>query len=54
MIEKLGLGRLFEITFTLILVFLVLDNSFGVARILQSAGNVYTESVKALQGRGGA
>jgi hypothetical protein len=48
---KETLSHIFEITFTLILAYLVIDNSFGVARILQSAGGVYTQSIKALQGR---
>jgi len=44
--------RVIEITFTLILVYLILANAFGFSSVVSSIGNVYVQSVKALQGRG--
>lgn len=49
---KETLSHILEITFTLVLVYLLLSNSFGLSQVLKSAGAVYTEGVKALQGRG--
>ncbi len=43
--------NLFEITFILIIVYLVLTNASGFASAIRSLGSVYTSSVKALQGR---
>ena len=40
-----------EVTFTLIVVYLVLANAFGFSSAVTSIGNVYVQSVKALQGR---
>ena len=45
------LGRLAEITFVLILVFLVLSRSQGFSTITRSIGQAYTGAVTALQGR---
>lgn len=43
--------RVLEGTITAILVFLVLSNADGFARVAGAAGRVYVGSVKALQGR---
>lgn len=40
-----------ESIFVLILLFLVLDNSFGFARIVGVAGGASTNLIKTLQGR---
>jgi hypothetical protein len=44
-------SRWIEITFVLILMFLVLSRSSGFSSITRSIGSTYVESVKALQGR---
>lgn len=43
--------RLFEVTFTLVLVYLILNNAVGFSSAVTAAGNVYVNAVKALQGR---
>ena len=43
--------KILEITFTLILVYLVLSRSQGFSAAVRSIGGVYTDAVKALQGR---
>lgn len=43
--------KILEITFTLILVYLVLQNAYGFSSAVGSIGSVYIGSVKALQGR---
>lgn len=43
--------RMFEVSFTLILVYLILNNAVGFSSVISSAGAVYVNSVKALQGR---
>lgn len=40
-----------ESTFVLILVFLVVSNAFGFSQAMQSIGDLYTSSVRTLQGR---
>jgi len=45
------MGRILEITFLLILIYLVLSRAFGFSLAIQSIGKVYVDSVKALQGR---
>jgi hypothetical protein len=44
-------SRILEISFTLILVYLVLANAYGFSSAVESVGSVYVSSVKALQGR---
>jgi hypothetical protein len=43
--------RWIEITFVLIVLYLVLTNSDGFSSAVRSLGSVYTQSVRALQGR---
>jgi len=43
--------NLLELTFTLILVYLIVTNASGFANSVRSLGSVYTSSIKALQGR---
>ncbi len=45
-----GLGALFEMTFVLILIFLILSKAQGLSTALGAFGDVYTRSIKALQG----
>lgn len=45
------LDHVVEVSFTLILVYLILNNATGFSSVLSTAGNVYVQSVKALQGR---
>lgn len=45
------IDRILEITFVLILVYLVLSMSEGFSQSITSIGNVYSKSVKTLQGR---
>ena len=45
------MGRVLEITFLLILVYLVLSRALGFSTAVRSVGKVYVDSVKALQGR---
>lgn len=40
-----------EITFVLILLYLILSRSTGFASAIKSIGSVYSQSVRALQGR---
>lgn len=44
-------NRWIEITFTLVLVFLVLSNGQAFSMIANTVGSVYANSVKVLQGR---
>jgi len=44
-------GQLLEITFVLIILFLVLNNGSAFSSVVRSLGSVYTGSVKVLQGR---
>lgn len=46
------LGRWMEITFVLIILFLVLSRPEGFSKVVGSLGSVYSGSVKVLQGRG--
>jgi len=46
----MGLGGLFEMTFLLILVYLLLRNADGLATALNAFTAGYTKGVKALQG----
>lgn len=43
--------RLLEITFVLIVIYLVLSKSSGFSSVVRSLGSVYTQGVAALQGR---
>jgi hypothetical protein len=45
------LGRWLEITFMLILVYLVLSRATGFSSAISSLSSFYVEGVKALQGR---
>ena len=45
------MGRILEITFILILIYLVLSRAVGFSAAVKSIGKVYVDSVKALQGR---
>ncbi len=47
----MNVTKLFEVTFTLILVYLVLRNASGFGNVVRNLGSVYTGSVRALQGR---
>lgn len=44
-------GRLLEITFTLVLVYLVLSNASNFKTAIESIGGVYVKGVTALQAR---
>lgn len=44
-------GKLFEITFTLVLVYLVLRNASGFSSAIKGFGSAYSGFVKVLQGR---
>lgn len=44
-------GRILEITFVAVILYLILANAFGFSSIVTSLGNVYVKSVGALQGR---
>lgn len=46
-----NLSRWIEITFVLIVLYLVLSRALGFSSVVRSIGKVYVESVKALQGR---
>lgn len=43
--------RWIEITFTLILVYLILTRASGFSQVVREIGSAYTGAVKALQGR---
>lgn len=45
------LSQVLEITITAVLLYLVLSNWYGFQQILQTGGSVYSQSVRALQGR---
>lgn len=47
----MNVERLLEITFTLILVYLILTQAKGFSSSVRSLSSAYTEGVKALQGR---
>lgn len=47
----MNIGRWMEITFMLILAYLILSNYKGFAAAINSIGGAYTSSVRALQGR---
>jgi hypothetical protein len=47
----MNVDRLFEITFTLVLVYLVLQNATAFSRAVNSLSQTYTSGVKTLQGR---
>lgn len=44
-------GQLLEITFVLIVLYLVLSNGNSFSTVVRSLGGVYANSVKVLQGR---
>jgi hypothetical protein len=48
----LKLDKVLEITFTLIMLYLILVNYKGFSNVVSSLGGAYTGAVKALQGRG--
>lgn len=45
------LNRIIEVTFVLIILYLVVANAAGFAQAIRAIGGVYTDSVKALQAR---
>lgn len=45
------MGRVLEITFVLILAYLILSRAVGFSSAVRAIGKVYVDSVKALQGR---
>ncbi len=47
----MNFARIVEGTITLIIIYLVVSNSYGVARLAEVGGNTYVSAVKALQGR---
>lgn len=44
-------SRVIEVTFVLIILYLVLTNSFGFTRVVGAIGQAYGDVVKVLQGR---
>lgn len=48
---NLNVERILEITITAVVLYLVLTNGQAFSNIITSAGSVYAESVRALQGR---
>lgn len=44
-------GRILEITFILVLMYLVLTNGNAFSQVVSSIGSVYNNSVRTLQGR---
>ncbi len=44
-------GRVIEISFVLILVFLVLSNAPAFVSIAKTTGDIYTQAARTLQGR---
>lgn len=44
-------SKILEITFVLIIIFLVVNNASGFSSVVRSIGSVYGSSVKVLQGR---
>lgn len=44
-------SQIIEATVVLVILYLVLANAFGFSTVLATAGNVYSTSVKTLQGR---
>lgn len=46
-----NIGRILEISFVLIFVYLVVTNFVGFGAGVNAIGNLYTGSVRALQGR---
>ena len=47
----MNVGKILEITFTLIVIYLVVQNAMGASSLIKSSGAVYVDAVKALQGR---
>lgn len=45
------ISRWLEITFVLIVLYLVLSRAFGFSSAVKAIGGVYVDAVKALQGR---
>lgn len=48
---NLKIEQILEITFTLIVLYLVLANASGFSSVVNSIGGLYVSSVKTLQGR---
>lgn len=46
-----GISRWIEITFVLIVLYLVLSRALGFGTVVRSIGKVYVDAIKALQGR---
>lgn len=46
-----GFSQILEITFMLILIYLVVVNADGFSNSIRALGSVYTSAVRALQGR---
>lgn len=47
----MNINKILEITFVLILVYLVVKNAQGFGSVIRNIGSVYGSSVRALQGR---
>lgn len=45
------IGRILEITFSLVLVYLILTNADSFARVTSAVSEAYTSAVRTLQGR---
>lgn len=45
------LSRILEISFTLIMIYLVLSQADNFSTVIKSAGDIYIKAVKTLQGR---
>lgn len=45
------IGKVLEITFVLVLVYLVVSNASGFSQVVNAIGGTYASSVKALQAR---
>ncbi len=48
----MDVGRILEITFVLIVLYLVLSNGSSFGSVVNTIGSTYIGAVKALQGRG--
>lgn len=46
-----SVNRIIEITFTLVLVFLILSNGQAFSMVANTVGSIYVNSVRALQGQ---
>lgn len=51
MLKENPVSKILEITFVLVLVFLVITNANGFSSAVRAIGGVYSSAVKTLQGR---